>query len=176
MPDFGSAFTLALGWAVLGLIVAIPVSQILRAWAEGTIDPLMGIALVIAILSLIAMSWKTQGTFWMLLFVGLLLFVCAAGPFLSTYLEWSAHREMRDEDIEKCRAAIEHDPNNASAHAFLADALMKKRSYTAAAAQYQAAIELNPEVRSWRFRLDEARAAMEKQETKARKLRRHSRV
>jgi tetratricopeptide (TPR) repeat protein len=156
-------------WAILGLIVAIPITQILRGWAEGTIDPLMGIALVIAIMTLLALTWQTQGTFWMLLFVGLLLFVCAAGPFLTIYLDRRANRDMRDEDIERCRVALERDPHNAGAHFFLAEALMKKGSFTAAIAQYEAAMALNPENRKWQFRLNDARAAEQQQQERAHK-------
>ena len=92
MPDLSSA-GLPILWAVLGLIVAIPVSQILRGWAEGTIDPLMGIVMVISIMTLIALTWQTQGTIWMLLFVALLLAVCALGPFLTIYLDHRANRD-----------------------------------------------------------------------------------
>lgn len=174
MPDFGGAIFTVVAWAVLGLIVAIPVMQILRGWAEGTVDPLMGVALVGTILTLLALTWQTAGTLWMLLFVGLLLATCAAGPFLTVYLDRRAHREMRHEDIEKYRRAIELDPDNASAHAFLGDAFMQSKTYAAAIAQYERAVALsqehaarsgnavehgNPALETWKRKLQKARDA-----------------
>jgi cytochrome c-type biogenesis protein CcmH/NrfG len=120
-------------------------------------------------MTLLVLVWQTQGTAWMLAFVGLLLFVCAAGPFLTIYLDRRANRDMRDEDIDKCRAALELDPHNASAHFFLAEALMKKGSFTAAVAQYEAALALSPENRKWQFRLEDARTAAQQQQERAQK-------
>ena len=156
----GQAFGGAIGMLILGLIVAIPVMAILRAWlVDGTLD--FGIAMfaIVMLLSLLGLTWSSQGTVWMLVFVVLLLSACIALPFLGSLLNARSLKALDSEDITKYRRAIEHDPDNASAYAFLGDALMKRGSFVAAIAQYERAMELNPRFESCKHKLDRARQA-----------------
>ena len=170
MPDTGTAFTMAFGFAILGLIAAIPILQILRAWSEGTIDGLGAIGVVLVIFTLFAAVWQTAGTIAMLLFVALLLLICIGGPIWWTITNKKENADFRDGKIEKCREALERDPDNSSAHAFLGDALMEKKSFIAAVVQYEEAIKIAPNDRRWQTKLKTAQAALqEKQLKEARK-------
>lgn len=166
MPGTETAFTMAFGFAILGLIVAIPVTQVLRAWSEGTIDGLGAIGVVLVIFTLFAAVWQTAGTVAMLFFVALLLLICIAGPIWWTITNKREHADLRDGKIDKCREALERDPTNSSAHAFLGDALMEKKSFIAAVVQYEEAIRLAPNDRRWQTKLKNAQAALEEKQLK----------
>jgi ribosomal protein L40E len=154
------AFGGAIGMLILGLVAAIPVMMILRAWlVEGTLDFGMAMFSIVMLLALLGLTWNSQGTVWMLVFVVLLLGACIALPFLGGMLNARSMKVLEDEDITKYRRAIEHDPDNASAYAFLGDALMKRGSYVAAISQYERAMDLNPRFESCKHKLERARQA-----------------
>ncbi|HEX8235317.1 MAG TPA: hypothetical protein VF600_05130 [Abditibacteriaceae bacterium] len=154
------AFGGAIGMLILGLVVAIPVMAIIKAWlVDGTLDFGMAILALVTLFVLLGLIWSSQGTIWMLVFVVLLLGACIALPFLGGLLNTRSMKALDDEDITKYRRVIEHDPDNASAYAFLGDALMKRGSYVAAISQYERAMDLNPRFESCKHKLERARQA-----------------
>jgi hypothetical protein len=156
----GQAFGGAIGMLILGLVVAIPVMAIIKAWlVDGTLDFGMAMLALVTLFALLGLIWSSQGTVWMLVFVVILLGACIGMPFLGGLLNARSLKALDNEDITKYRRAIEHDPDNASAYAFLGDALMKRGSYVAAIAQYERAMELNPRFESCKHKLARARQA-----------------
>lgn len=162
----GNAFLTVGLWTITGMLVSIPVLMILKACiVDGTLDAGPAFMAILVILTLVGGVWSnTQSTGMMLLCVVLLLGGCVAAPLLGLRGGKRAMQAMDDEDISKYRRAIEMDPNNAGAHVFLGDALMKRGSYVAAVAQYEAAISINPRsdhphAESWNYKLRKAREA-----------------
>lgn len=56
-------------------------------------------------------------------------------------------------DVERLEAIVERNPDNASAHLMLGDALVQQGKYAEGISQYREAIELNPESAEGPFRL-----------------------
>ncbi len=150
-------FSAAIGMLVVGIMVAIPISMILRAWlVDGTVEAHFAVLGIGLVLGMIGVTWAAQGTEWMLLCVALLMGGCIALPLLGARGNTVAMRRMKDQDLAKYRNAIAVDPNNASAHAFLADALMESKQYGEAVAEYETAVALSPRNETWHRKLKRA--------------------
>jgi tetratricopeptide (TPR) repeat protein len=144
MVDGGNPFFMTGSWVILGLLIAIPILAIIRAClVDGTLEFGFAFAGIMGILCLLGLAWQSQGSGLMLLWVALLLVVCLGVPLLGTVQSKRHMRQIDNEDIAKYRAAIDRDPNNASAYVFLGDALLKRGSYTAAIAQYERAMSIS---------------------------------
>lgn len=153
----GNAFGAAIGMLILGLVVAIPISMIMRAWlVDGTLEAHFAVGAIGLVLSMVGVTWAAQGTGWMLLCVALLAVGCIAMPLVGARLNTNSLRRLKNDDLAKYRNAIAIDANNASAHAFLADALMESKQYGEAIAEYETAIALNPRAEAWQRKLQRA--------------------
>ncbi len=158
--DAGLAFGAALAMALVGMIVAIPISMILRAWlVDGTLEAHFALAALGLVMGLVGVTWAAQGTGWALFCVAMLIGGCVVLPLLGARMNSNAMRGMKEDDLAKYRNAISIDPNNASAHAFLADALMESKQYGEAIAEYETAIALSPRYETWHRKLRRAMQA-----------------
>jgi tetratricopeptide (TPR) repeat protein len=162
--DVGSAFPMALGMAIVGMLLSIPVGLIIKAWlVDGTLEGGFALGAILILMILFGLTWTSQGSGMMLLFLFLLLTASFGLPILGSRWEKKAQKQLDDGDIQKFRAAIERDPKNASAYAFLGDALIKRGSYVAAQAQYEKAVELAPQAEAWQRKLRDVRMQVERQ-------------
>ncbi|MCS6861640.1 MAG: tetratricopeptide repeat protein [Abditibacteriales bacterium] len=156
MLDSVFAIGLLLVLVVVGMTV--PFLMILHAWiVEESLNTGLALAALGALLIFPFVIWQTQGTIWMFLGVAGMVAGCAALPYLSAQRDKCLLNRLREEDIAKYRRAIEFDPKNAAAHAFLADAYMESGLYDEAIEAYQKAIELDPHhTRPERWKLQKA--------------------
>lgn len=160
MGAYGTAIFGGVGMAILGLVVSIPILMIIKSWlVDGTLDAAVACGMIGAVLCLFGATWAAQGTFWMLVFVALLIGGCIFIPIWCTRQEKIDFKELRDDDMDRYRRAIEFDPQNASAYVFLGDALMERGSCIAAIAQYERALALKPDNGAWKRKLRNAREA-----------------
>lgn len=162
--DYGTAFGGAIAMLVIGMLLSIPVSMMIKAWlVDGTLEGGFAIGGILTLLVLFGLTWTAKGTPMMLVFLMALLAVSFGLPVFGTRLHKQAQKQLDDGDIQKFRAAIERDPQNASAYAFLGDALMKRGSFIAAQAQYEKAVQLAPQAEAWQRKLRDARMEVERQ-------------
>lgn len=162
--DFGTAFGGAIAMLVIGMLLSIPISMIIKAWlVDGTLEFGYAALGIISLMVLFGLTWTSQGTPAMLFFLMLLLGASFGLPIMGSRLHKTAQKQLDDGDIQKFRSAIERDPKNASAYAFLGDALLKRGSVVAAQAQYERAVELAPQAEAWQRKLRDVRMQAERQ-------------
>lgn len=173
----------ALIWAVLGLLVAVPILLLLKGAIDGAIDTGVALSCCTAICLLLVLVMRSLGTVWVIVFVLLLLLACGGFPYYFSTRDQRALQEMDDEDRLKYIALLERDPRNASAHARLAECYLKRGEASAAVQHLQAAVAIggattlntregaperhnldtNPQLEKWRRRLRVAQEEVEAQ-------------
>ena len=156
MDDFGNGLVLAL--VSVGLLA--PVYCIVKAWlVDRTMDLGLAWLLLTGVILGASAVWQLQGTPWMFAALLFLLVGCVALPFLNWWSDRKALRNLQDDTLEKCHAALRFDPRNATAHVFLADALCARGQYESAIAEYEEALALMPSgeiAMQWRWKLSRA--------------------
>jgi tetratricopeptide (TPR) repeat protein len=109
------------------------------------------------------------------LYCALLLLFIGISPYLDERNNRKALRHMAEEDIEKYERILQRDPNHVAAHAALAGAFLVCERFDEAIAEYERAIELDPQnSRSEIPRLKRARELKEAYEERQRRRRRNT--
>jgi tetratricopeptide (TPR) repeat protein len=146
---------------VLALVSLIPIGLIVKAWlVDAVLEVHYAAAGIALILALSGLAWATQNSGLAVVFIGILLIGCIVFPFVAAQQSRSHLKEIRDDDMDKYRRAIERDPNNASAYVFLGDALMERKAFVAAQAQYEMALMMMPNNDAWKRKLRNAQEAL----------------
>ncbi|MHB9023538.1 MAG: tetratricopeptide repeat protein [Armatimonadota bacterium] len=150
---------------VLGLGLGVTVSALLltwmmRAWSERTISG--GTAVIaFAVHVLILVTLYLTSPVLLLVYEGIVLLAIACSPLISLIADRRLLRQLRQEEVARCRNTLTHDPGNTAAHAMLGKAYLDLGNYDEAVKELEVAIAADPDhAQTELFHLQEARARM----------------
>lgn len=143
--------------------MALPTLFLLKAAiVDQSLDTGVALVGILTVFVCLGLAWRLQGTIWMFVILIALLGGCMVLPYLGAAGTRREMHAMDNEDIAKYQAALQHDPNNASACGFLGDAYFKQGRYELAIPAYEKAIRLRPGTEQsvrWQRRLQDAQQA-----------------
>lgn len=144
IPNFGSAFLVAMGWVVAGFLGAIPIVLLIRWWSEGYIagSEFIGIAFMFIVLFALLMGPIPMAA---KVIVFILLAASSAGvPYIVAALSKRDVRSFEEEKEINFRAAIEANPGNVAARGELARNLYARGRRSEAIEEMERAIRISP--------------------------------
>ena len=154
-----TAISIIAGIALSAAVTTGLTLVVISAWFDGTVWWWEAIFLLAGLVGLEVIAISVMLTRGAGLYLAILLLqVCLYGMtvYLGRLSSQRAMERMDLEDIEKYKQAIEFDPNNVAAHAYLADSYRKMGYYDYAIAEYQAALRLDPSQQAEQHKLEAA--------------------
>ena len=143
--DFGLAFFTVVIWATMGILLSLPVMRIIhRSFIEKTMEGMPALVIILLMVTGLAILMKFSGLLQSVIYLLVLDVAALLTPLLDARRERKLLLELQDEDIARCQRAIRFDPNNAAAHAALAEIYAKRKLYDLAIPEYEQAIALDP--------------------------------
>lgn len=162
---FATAFALGIKFAALILVVAMVGAAIVGRIVEGELSgnhAVIGLLFVAGLLVGVVLLWNSPLVFALFLVAAGLVALWAMAQFAA---ERSLIRQIRQEEEERYKAAIERDPKNAAAWSALGDLYLEEKRYDDAIACYERAVQIAPTDAEERRKL--ARAKQLKSEAEA---------
>jgi len=167
MPALAEAFVIALKWVLVALICFGVGYRLLGAWFERELAGWEVVLLLCGLLFFVVTAIALSNSPWFFALLAGVLLLWGTTSIIPRLLVEKARREMLKADLERFRRALDFDPKNVAAYAFLADVCAKLGDLEGAIENYRKALELDPKLIEEKVRLEQALREKARQEGRA---------
>lgn len=142
----GEAFITATAWAAISILAAIPLLKIIHLWLiDRTWSMAFALTMMLGSICLLGLAFSLCGTGGALVCALVYIGITAMSPLIGSASNRRAIRQMQEDDLQRYQRIVRRDPQNAAAHASLADLYVTRGFFEDAITEYEQAIQISPE-------------------------------